>query len=202
MLVNSDSWELTDDHICTITQYLANLSLSFDPPPSSSSSHLRSQNEKKHMLLNTVIRHRVEPLSHTSWLTWTICLRRRRPHSPSWKPGRFTLVSNIAQLQRRQSNIPASLHPLERQNKQSESNQPQTLNKQAHYCWPKPECHSCEFASGKLLLAKPRSALWSRMVYIRAARYIACDTHAHLVSKDGSVISRKSTSPVFKWSGI
>ncbi len=171
--------------------------------PSSSSSPWEEPNEKKHMLLNTVIRHRVEPLSHTSWLTWTICLRRRRPHSPSWKPGRFTLVSNIAQLQRDDSQTfpQVSTHSRE-QNKQSESNQPQTLNKQAHYCWPKPECHSCEFASGKLLLAKPRSALWSRMVYIRAARYIACDTHAHLVSKDGSVISRKSTSPVFKWSGI
>ncbi len=34
----------------------------------------------------------------------------------------------------------------------------------------------------------------------RAARYIACDSHAHLVSKDGSVISRKSPSAVFKWS--
>ncbi len=36
----------------------------------------------------------------------------------------------------------------------------------------------------------------------RTARYIACDSHAHLVSKDGSVVSRKSPSPVFKWSGI
>ncbi len=36
----------------------------------------------------------------------------------------------------------------------------------------------------------------------KAARYIACDSHAHLVSKDGSVISRKSPSAVFKWSGI
>ncbi len=36
----------------------------------------------------------------------------------------------------------------------------------------------------------------------RAARYFACDSHAHLVSKDGSVISSKSPSPVFKWSGI
>ncbi len=39
-------------------------------------------------------------------------------------------------------------------------------------------------------------------VKTRAARYIACDSHAHLVSKDGSVISAKSPSPVFKWSGI
>ncbi len=39
-------------------------------------------------------------------------------------------------------------------------------------------------------------------IYSRAARYIACDSHAHLVSRDGSVISRKSPSPVFKWSGI
>ncbi len=35
----------------------------------------------------------------------------------------------------------------------------------------------------------------------RAARYFACDSHVHLVSKDGSVISAKSPSPVFKWSG-
>ncbi len=36
----------------------------------------------------------------------------------------------------------------------------------------------------------------------RAARYIACDSHVHLVSKDGSVLSRKSPSPAFRWSGI
>ncbi len=36
----------------------------------------------------------------------------------------------------------------------------------------------------------------------RAARNIACDYHAHLVSKAGSVIINKSPSPVFKWSGI
>ncbi len=37
----------------------------------------------------------------------------------------------------------------------------------------------------------------------RATQYIAWDIHAHLVtSKDGSVISRKSQSTVFKWSGI
>ncbi len=35
-----------------------------------------------------------------------------------------------------------------------------------------------------------------------AGRYIACDCHAHLVSKAGSVISGKSPSPAFKWSGI
>ncbi len=39
-------------------------------------------------------------------------------------------------------------------------------------------------------------------VYTRAARYIACDSHAYLISKDSSVISRKSPSTVFKWSGI
>ncbi len=62
-----------------------------------------------------------------SWLTWTICFPRRRPHSPSWKPGKFTLVRIL-----HNSSIPASLRPLERQ---SQSNQPHTLNKQA----PKPE---------------------------------------------------------------
>ncbi len=36
----------------------------------------------------------------------------------------------------------------------------------------------------------------------RAARYIACDCRAHLVSKAGSVIINKSPSTVFKWSGI
>ncbi len=36
----------------------------------------------------------------------------------------------------------------------------------------------------------------------RAAWYIACDCHAHLISKAGSVIINKSPSPVFKWSGI
>ncbi len=36
----------------------------------------------------------------------------------------------------------------------------------------------------------------------RDGRYIACDMHAHLVSKAGSLISAKSPSPVFKWSGI
>ncbi len=36
----------------------------------------------------------------------------------------------------------------------------------------------------------------------RAGQYIACDMHAHLVSKAGSLISAKSPSPVFKWSGI
>ncbi len=44
--------------------------------------------------------------------------------------------------------------------------------------------------------------IYNVYIYFRAARYIACDSHAHLVSKDGSAISRKSPSPVFKWSGI
>ncbi len=35
-----------------------------------------------------------------------------------------------------------------------------------------------------------------KLVMSRAARYIACDSHVHLISKDGSVISRKSPSPV------
>ncbi len=34
-----------------------------------------------------------------------------------------------------------------------------------------------------------------------AGRYIACDCHAHLVSKTGYVIIGKSPSRVFKWSG-
>ncbi len=41
-----------------------------------------------------------------------------------------------------------------------------------------------------------------RGVQSRAARYIACDSHVHLVSKDVSVINRKSPLPAFKWSGI
>ncbi len=40
------------------------------------------------------------------------------------------------------------------------------------------------------------------MIQSRASRYFACDSHAHLVSQTGSVISNKSPSPVFKWSGI
>ncbi len=36
----------------------------------------------------------------------------------------------------------------------------------------------------------------------RAGRYIERNDHAHLVSKASSVISSKSPSPVFKWSGI
>ncbi len=39
--------------------------------------------------------------------------------------------------------------------------------------------------------------MWSR-----AADILHAISHAHLVSKYGSVISRKSLSPVFKWSGI
>ncbi len=35
----------------------------------------------------------------------------------------------------------------------------------------------------------------------RAVQLIAFNTHAHLVSKAGSVIGTKSPSPVFKWSG-
>ncbi len=37
---------------------------------------------------------------------------------------------------------------------------------------------------------------------LRVLNRAACDSHAHLVSKDSFVISRKSPSPVFKWSGI
>ncbi len=33
---------------------------------------------------------------------------------------------------------------------------------------------------------------------VRAARYITIDCRAHLISKDGSVISRKSSSPAFR----
>ncbi len=33
----------------------------------------------------------------------------------------------------------------------------------------------------------------------RAVQLITCDSHAHLVSKAGSVIGGKSPSPVFKW---
>ncbi len=34
----------------------------------------------------------------------------------------------------------------------------------------------------------------------RAGRYIACDSHAHLVSKAGSMISAKSPLTALKWS--
>ncbi len=34
----------------------------------------------------------------------------------------------------------------------------------------------------------------------RAVQLIACNSHAHLVSKAGSVIGDKSPSLVFKWS--
>ncbi len=44
--------------------------------------------------------------------------------------------------------------------------------------------------------------LISKLVENRAARYIACDCHAHLISKAGSVIINKSSSPDFKWSGV
>ncbi len=40
------------------------------------------------------------------------------------------------------------------------------------------------------------------VIQSRAGQYISCDMHAHLVSKAGSLISGKSPSPVFKWSGI
>ncbi len=35
----------------------------------------------------------------------------------------------------------------------------------------------------------------------RAGRYISCDIHTHLVSKAGSLISSKSPSAAFRWSG-
>ncbi len=44
-------------------------------------------------------------------------------------------------------------------------------------------------------------ALHAGRVYIRAVQLIEFDSHAHLVSKAGSVIGAKSPSPVFKRSG-
>ncbi len=41
-----------------------------------------------------------------------------------------------------------------------------------------------------------------KSVSIRAMQLITCDCHAHLVSKAGSVISSKSPSRAFSWSGI
>ncbi len=35
-----------------------------------------------------------------------------------------------------------------------------------------------------------------------AVQIIECDDHAHFASKAGSVISSKSPSPAFRWSGI
>ncbi len=43
---------------------------------------------------------------------------------------------------------------------------------------------------------------WLLITHTRAAWFIECDCHAHLVSKAGSVISSKSPSPVFRWSSI
>ncbi len=49
--------------------------------------------------------------------------------------------------------------------------------------------------------------VWSRQANMtvkthaaRAVQLIACNSHAHSVSKAGSVIGGKSPSPVFKWS--
>ncbi len=39
-------------------------------------------------------------------------------------------------------------------------------------------------------------------IWTRAVRLIACNCHAHLVSKAGSVISSKSPSHAFRWSSI
>ncbi len=50
--------------------------------------------------------------------------------------------------------------------------------------------------------APVRKAREGESLDTRAARYIACDSHAYLFSEDGSVISRKFPSAVFKWSGI
>ncbi len=36
----------------------------------------------------------------------------------------------------------------------------------------------------------------------RAVQLIACDVHLHLISKASSVISSKSPSHAFRWSGI
>ncbi len=47
-----------------------------------------------------------------------------------------------------------------------------------------------------------KSHIFEYSICNRAARYIACNWHAHLVSKAGSVIIHKSPSPVFKWNGI
>jgi len=97
----------------SINQYLANLSLSFDPPPSS--SHLKKEKperKKRQIVKLSQSSSKVEPLSHRSWLTWTIYFPRRL-QSQSWKPGKFTLVRNIAQLQRH-SNIPVFPNPLDR----------------------------------------------------------------------------------------
>ncbi len=43
-----------------------------------------------------------------------------------------------------------------------------------------------------------KSHIFEYSICNRAARYIACNWHAHLVSKAGSVIIYKSPSPVFK----
>ncbi len=44
--------------------------------------------------------------------------------------------------------------------------------------------------------------VWRRNLWPRAGRYISVDTHAHLVSKAGSLISGKFPLPAFKWSRI
>ncbi len=43
--------------------------------------------------------------------------------------------------------------------------------------------------------------IWEEIPQDRAVQLIEFDSHAHLVSKAGSVIGTKSSSPVFKLSG-
>ncbi len=47
----------------------------------------------------------------------------------------------------------------------------------------------------------PGTSLGTPGLYSRDVQLIACDSHAHLVSKAGSVIGSKSPSLAFKWSG-
>ncbi len=42
---------------------------------------------------------------------------------------------------------------------------------------------------------------FTKCILTRAVQLIACDFHAHPVSKAGSVIGTKSPSPAFRWSG-
>ncbi len=53
-----------------------------------------------------------------------------------------------------------------------------------------------------VLFQSPFFFFFLMMQHIRAVQIIECDDHAHLVSKAGSVISSKSPSPAFRWSGI
>ncbi len=66
---------------------------------------------------------------------------------------------------------------------------------------PSKPCWSCSRLVVRIWASLVRSCCIKGIVH-RAAWLIACDIHAHLVSKAGSVISSKSPSHAFRWSSI